>query len=239
VTAPDAHPLAATPPSRSAAATGRNLAALATRAWKLHVTGADRVPHTGPVILASNHIGFLDGLLLVAAGPRPAHVLVSSDVWVAPFRRVLAATGQIELAGDVPDRRALLTARQVLDDGGAIGIFPESQRGAGAVAHVDHATAYLAARSGALVVPVAILGSRPAGRGADSLPRWRARIDVVFGPAFDVRSPGDPRRRAVLARSGERLRQVLSDHVRAACAETGQTLPGPLPTLDHAQRSDS
>ena len=77
-------------------------------------------------------------------------------------------------------------------------------------------------------MPVAILGSRPAGAGRDALPRLRARIDVVIGEPVDVRVDGDVRRRAVLARSGERIRQVLADHVRAACASTGQSLPGPL-----------
>jgi hypothetical protein len=59
-------------------------------------------------------------------------------------------------------------------------------------------------------------------------PSARSRIEVVLGPAVDVRV-GDPRRWAVLARSGERLRQVVADDVRDACALTGQTLPGPLP----------
>jgi hypothetical protein len=76
---------------------------------------------------------------------------------------------------------------------------------------------------------VAILGARPAGAGKDALPPWRSRIEVLVGEPVDIRVDGDPRRRAVLARSGERLRQALADHVATAVLRTGQPLPGPLP----------
>ncbi len=230
---------AVSPPSARSAATGRNLAAFAARAWKLRASGSDLVPVQGPVILASNHTAFLDGLFLVAASPRPVHVLVSADIAVAPFARALSASGQIAMASDVPDRHALGRARKVLDEAGVVGIFPEGTRGPGDCGHIDHSIAYLAAFSGALVVPVAVLGARPTDGGPDALPRLRSRIDVVFGEPADIRVEGDARRRAVLARSGERLRQLLADHVRTACARTGQTLPGLLPANPTLHRSNS
>jgi 1-acyl-sn-glycerol-3-phosphate acyltransferase len=215
-------------PSTSAAATGRNLAALALRAWSLRVTGAHHVPTSGPVILAANHTGFLDGLVLVGSTPRPVHALVGSAAFVPPWERLLRASGQIELS-EGPDRAALHVAAGVLAQDGAVGVFPEGHRGAGDVAHVGHEVAYLAHLAGATVVPVAILGTRPPGGAADALPRVRARVDVLYGEPVDIRASGDPRRRAVLARTGERLRQVMADHVRTACRRTGHDLPGPIP----------
>lgn len=226
-------------PSTSRAATGRNLAALAARAWRVRVVGAQHVPSEGPVLLAANHTAFLDGLLLAAAAPRPVHVLAGSELFVPPLDRLLRGTGQIELHHDRADRSALRTAGNVLARGGVVGIFPEAHRGAGDVQHVRHEAAYLVAHTGAALVPVAILGARPPGGGRDALPRLRARIDVVIGEPVDVRVDGDPRRRAVLARSGERIRQVLADHVRAARASTGQNLPGPLPDPSYPTRSDT
>ena len=220
------------------AATGRNLAALAARAWDVRVVGAQHVPAEGPVLLAANHTAFLDGLLLAAAAPRPVHVLAGSELFVPPLDRLLRGTGQIELHHDRADRSALRTALGVLADGGVVGIFPEARRGAGDVRHVRHEVAYLAARSAAVLVPVAILGARPAGGGPDALPRLRAHIDVVIGQPVDVRVDGDVRRRAVLARSGERIRQVLADHVQAARASTGRTLPDPELDPSHPTRSD-
>lgn len=222
-------------PRTSGAATGRNVAGLLTRMWRLRVTGAHHVPVAGPVILAANHTAFLDGVLLAAASPRPVHMLAASELFVPPFERLLRATSQIRFEHDVPDRSALQQALAVLAEDGVVGIFPEAHRGPGDGQHVRHEAAYLAARSGAPVVPVAILGARPAGAGKDALPRLRSPLDVVLGEPVDIRVDGDPRRRAVLARSGERLRQVLSDHVQLAIRRTGQELPGPLPdhTPDH------
>jgi 1-acyl-sn-glycerol-3-phosphate acyltransferase len=222
----------------SRAATGRNLAALVLRAWRLHVDGADLVPAGGPVLLAANHLGVLDGPALAVASPRPVHVLVKSGAYVPPLSGLLRRTAQIAIDYEGPDRSALHAARDVLDAGGVVGIFPEAHRGAGDVQHVRHGVAYLAAATGAPVVPVAVLGMRPAGGGKDALPKLRSRVDVVFGVPLDIRVDGDPRRRAVLARSGEHLRQALADHVRDACARTGQTLPGPLPAPT-AERSST
>jgi len=218
------------PPLRtSRAASGRNLAALVLRAGRLQVAGAENVPAEGPVILAANHLGLLDGAALAVASPRPVHVLVKSEAFVPPLAGLLRGTDQIAIDYDGPDRSALQRALGVLEAGGVLGIFPEAHRGAGDVLHIRDGVAYLAARTGAPVVPVAVLGTRPPGRGKDALPPARSRLDVVLGHAVDIRVDGDPRRRAVLARSGERLRQVLADHVRDVCALTGQTLPGPLP----------
>ena len=229
----------ASTPSTARAATGRNLAALAARARRVHVDGADLVPVSGPVLLACNHTGFLDGLVLAAASPRPVHVLADADLFAPPLDRLLRGTGQIPLDHRGADRRALRVAVDILDGGGVVGIFPEAERGAGDVAHARPDAAYLAARTGARVVPVAILGTRPAGAGRDALPKLRSRIEVVIGPPADVTVEGDPRRRAVLARSGERIRQLLADHVQDACSRTGLDLPGPLPHPTHHTRSDS
>jgi 1-acyl-sn-glycerol-3-phosphate acyltransferase len=216
------------PPSSSSAATARNVVALLARAWRVRTTSAHLVPTDGPLLLAAQHSAFLDQFLLLATAPRPVHVLSAPAAYAPPFGSALRAAAQIPYDMDVPDRTALRTALAVLEEGGAVGIFPEGAVGAGDVRHVHHDVAYLAARSGARVVPVAILGARPEGGGQDALPRLRARIDVVFGEPVDIRVEGDPSRRAVLARSGERMRQVLADHVRTACARTGAGLPGPV-----------
>lgn len=224
-------------PSTSGAATGRNLAALVSRLWRLRVSGAHHVPGEGPVVLAANHTAFLDGILLAAASPRPAHVLTPKQAFAPPLDRLLRATSQIPIDDDAPDRTALRTAAAVLEDGGVVGVFPEQHRGLGDGSHVRHGAAYLAAAGGAVVVPVAILGARPIGAGKDALPRLRSFLDVVIGEPVDIRVDGDPRRRSVVARSGERLRQVLADHVALAVRRTGQQLPGPLPDPNPQHRS--
>ena len=187
------------------------------------------VPTEGPVILAAHHSAFLDQFLLLATAPRPS--ACSPAPWLCPPLAACCAprTDPERRGRPRPHRAQRGTA--VLQSGGVVGIFPEVRPGAGDARHVHHDVAYLAARTGAIVVPVAILGARPEGGGKDALPRWRARIDVVLGDPVDIRVEGDPPRRAVLARSGERMRQALptmSDGVRPDGAEPARP-PARLP----------
>jgi 1-acyl-sn-glycerol-3-phosphate acyltransferase len=205
-------------------ATARNLVAMAARLWRLRVSGAHQVPVAGPALLAANHCGLLDGPVLVAASPRPVHVLAKSTLFVGPWASLLRAAGQVEIDYDGPDRSALQECLRLLEQGRAVGIFPEAHRGRGDVAHIHHGVAYLAVSSGAPVVPVAVLGTRRSGAPLDSVPPPRSAIDVVFGEPVSV-AGGDPRRRAVLAGAGERIRQALADHVASSCRRAGRTLP--------------
>lgn len=213
-------------PSRSGAAHGRNLGRFLFRfGYRLKIAGAENVPRRGRVIVAANHIGFLDGPLLFAACPRPLHLVAKSEVFKPPANLLLESMGQIEVAYDSPDRVAVRRTIAVLDDDQAVGIFPEAHRGLGTFARMRHGIAYLAALTGAPIIPTAIFGTRATGMGKDGLPPPRSRLDVVFGEGFSPVVPGDPRRRATLGRMGEEIRQRLADHVADAAAATGRTLP--------------
>lgn len=49
--------------------------------FNVHVHGSERVPSAGPVILASNHMGYVDGPLLFTVSPRPVHALVKREMF--------------------------------------------------------------------------------------------------------------------------------------------------------------
>ncbi len=206
-------------------ATSRNLASTAVRAsWKVNTTGAENVPLQGTIVLAANHCGLLDGPLLFSVAPRPVHLLAPEAAFVAPFDRLLTEVGQLGVDPDVPDREGLHNAVRVLNEGGAVGLFPEGHRGRGDSARVQSSWAYLVGHTQARVVPVAILGTRGGTAHRDSLPRARSRIEVSFGPALTPPSI-DPSSQASLRAGSEWLRQRLSDHVHAAVALTGLDLP--------------
>lgn len=209
-------------------ANARNVAALLSRVWDVRVEAAHLVPHDGPVLLAANHSGLLDGPILVAHSPRPVRTLTKQALFTGVLGRLLSTAGQIPLEYEGPDRSALQEAIRVLGAAQAVGIFPEAHRGRGDVAHVRHGVAYLAARSGAPVVPVAILGTRADWASYDAVPGPRTRIDVVFGEPYAAGAV-DARNRQAVAGLAERLRQRLADHVAYACDRTGQQLPAPPP----------
>ena len=196
--------------------------------WPTRVSGADQVPATGAIIYASNHLGFLDGPMLVGVAPRWPHCLIKSDMFQGPVGALLRSTGQIPVQRATVDREALSRALAVLAVGDAVGIFPEGGRGRGDVGSVRQGVAWLALRSGARVVPVACLGTRRTGESKSHWPAPRRRLDVVFGPPLELSArPGVPGRIA-LAEATATLREVLAAHVAAASERTGQPLPDDL-----------
>lgn len=193
--------------------------------WPTRVHGGDLVPDRGPVLFASNHLGFLDGPVLVGVAPRFVHCLVKREMFRGPAGMVLRAVEQIPVDRRRGDRAALGAALQVLAAGGAVGVFPEGRRGRGDVGEVRKGIAWLALRSGAPVVPVACLGTRRTGEPARGLPGLRRKLDVVFGePAVLAARAGVPGRVA-LAEASQALRDTMATHVAKAEDRTGQALP--------------
>lgn len=199
-------------PSARGAAYGRRLGRwLFSAAWSIRVVGGEHVPATGPVILAPNHLGFIDGPLLFGVAPRPVHTLAKDEMFRGPVGWVLRAVGQIPVDRGAPDRTVLQTVLALLKDGRVVAIYPEGTRGAGDFSEFRPGLAWFALRSGAPVVPVVFLGSGARGRTLGSLPGLRARLDVVFGPPVRIRTPVRQSRSALEAAS-EQLRESLVAH---------------------------
>jgi len=197
--------------------------------WSVRVSGAERVPAEGPVLLAANHQGFLDGPLLLGTAPRPAHILVKEEMFVGPVGWVLRAGGQIPVDRS-GGRAALAAGLAVLRRGGVVGIFPEGNRGRGDVSGARAGIAWLALHGQAPVVPVALLGTRRTGESVGGLPGLGRRLAVEFGDPVTVSRGGAGNGRAALAAAAEAIRSALADLVAGASARTGIPLPTDAPT---------
>ncbi len=187
--------------------------------FRLEVLGRDQVPPTGPVLLAGNHTGFVDGPLVFLLAPRPAALLAKSEIFVGPGRRLFGWLGLIPVHRGLADRDALRAGLAVLAEGRPLGVFPEGTRGTGSLEKVSDGLAYLALRSGAQVVPVAVLGTARAWPAGPKVPRTRTQVRVVFGAPVEVEVEGDPRSRRTVAAAAEQLRVALVAHLRAAAQE--------------------
>lgn len=194
--------------------------------FRVTVRGGEHVPRTGAVLMAGNHTGFLDGPLVYALSPRSATFLAKSELFVGPLARALGWLGQIPVHRGRPDRAALRAGLAVLQGGGALGVFPEGTRGNGTLEVVSDGLAYLALHSGAPVVPLAVIGTAAAMPKGSRLPRWRAPVTVVFGPAFELDIEGDPRARRTVRAAAEQIRLVMVAHLGAAAA-SAQTAARP------------
>lgn len=213
-----------TAPTERGAEIGRRIGVgLMYGLWKPRVLGSWKVPATGPVILAVNHSHNIDGPMVIGVAPRASHFLVKKEAFVGPLGPFMRAVGQVEVDRSTADRTAVTRALAVLKGGGVLGIFPEGSRGEGDFAALRAGLAYFAVRSGAPIVPVAVLGSsEKSGRLIKALPPLRSRVDVVFGDPFDAGDGSGRRTRKALDEATERIQKQLAAHLDDARRLTGR-----------------
>lgn len=193
---------------------------LARTVFRFEVRGLEHVPTTGGVLIAGNHSGLLDGPLVYFTSPRAPVLLAKAELFVGPWARALGWLGQIPVHRGQPDRAALKQGLEQLAKGGVLGVFPEGTRGTGQLEQVSHGLAYLALRSGAQVVPIAVVGTAAAWPKSRRLPRFRAPVRVVYGAPVTITVTGDPRARRTVGLAAEQLRLALVDHLRTATGES-------------------
>lgn len=200
---------------------------LVSARYVVRVRGASHVPAAGPVILAGNHLGLLDGPLLALFSPRPAHVMTKTEMfdgWLGPL---LKAAGQVPVDRFRCDPAAIRSALRVLRAEHVLGIFPEGIRGEGDFRSTRPGAAYLALVTGAPVVPVALFGTRLPGAGSGSLPPAGSSIDLTFGSPFVSTQSPWPRTKQLVSATHSRLEEHLRRHLEDARRSTGRELPGP------------
>ncbi|MEU2741443.1 lysophospholipid acyltransferase family protein [Streptomyces sp. NPDC007095] len=199
--------------------------------WKPRVLGAWKVPATGPAILAVNHSHNIDGPMVMGVAPRPTHFLIKKEAFIGPLDPFLLAIGQLKVDRETTDRTAITDALGVLSSGGVLGIFPEGTRGDGDFASLRAGLAYFAVRSGAPIVPVAVLGSsEKSSRLTKALPPLRSRVDVVFGDPFEAGDGSGRRTRKALDEATARIQKQLSAHLDHARRLTGRPENAGRPT---------
>ncbi|MEU4151874.1 lysophospholipid acyltransferase family protein [Streptomyces sp. NPDC026659] len=211
-------------PSEQGAEIGRRIGVgLMYGLWRPRVLGAWKVPASGPVIFAVNHSHNIDGPMVMGVAPRPTHFLIKKEAFVGPLDPFLTGIGQLKVDRTSADRTAIARALGVLESGGVLGIFPEGTRGEGDFASLRAGLAYFAVRSGAPIVPVAVLGSAErSGRLIKALPPLRSRVDVVFGDPFEAGDGSGRRTRKALDEATERIQKRLTAHLENARRLTGR-----------------
>ncbi|GAA4712620.1 lysophospholipid acyltransferase family protein [Phytohabitans rumicis] len=191
------------------------------------VEGRHHVPRRGPVILASNHLSFVDSLVIPLVAPRPVAFLAKAEYFDVRLTRWLF-TG----LGAVPVRRgahraalaSLDAAMEVLGAGGAFGIYPEGTRSRdGRLYRGRTGVGWLALTARAPVVPVAVAGTDDIQPIGARLPRIRPvtvrfGVPLTFDPSYG--EPGDAQaRRRVTDEIMDRIAE-LSGQERVAAYNT-------------------
>jgi 1-acyl-sn-glycerol-3-phosphate acyltransferase len=168
------------------------------------VEGVENVPAEGPAILMINHIAFIDPIVVLHVTPRHIVPMAKIEVYSYPVVSIFPRLwGVIPVRREEVDRRAIQQSLEVLRAGEIILVAPEGTRGP-ALKQGKEGVAYLASRSGAPIVPVAVDGTEgfPALRFTR---RWK-------GPGAQVRFGRPFRYRSEFRRAGrEQLRQMTDE----------------------------
>ena len=156
--------------------------------------GLEHVPMEGPLVVASNHGSHLDPPLLGHALGRPVAFMAKAELFAIPLLgAVIRACGAYPVRRGASDREAIRTATAKLEEGWATGVFLDGTRQAnGRVNNPLPGAALLAARSGAPLLPVAIVNSHRAlgsGRIWPRLVPLQLRVGAPIPPPASRRRP--------------------------------------------------
>ena len=148
------------------------------------VSGVENIPLSGPAILMFNHIAFVDPLIIISLLPRNVVPLAKAEVMANPLLALVPwAYGVITVRRGEVDRQALVRSVHVLQAGEVVLLAPEGTRSP-ALLPAKEGVAYLAAKTGAPIVPVAVEGTE----GFPSLRRGAFRegpgATIRFGRGF-------------------------------------------------------
>lgn len=181
------------------------------------VSGLEHVPRTGPVIFAANHVSFADEIFTPLAARRQIVYFAKAEYFTTPGVRGKAMAAFFHGLGQVPVARTdTRSAAAVIDigvgvlrEGRALGIYPEGTRSRdGRLYKFRTGVARVALRSGAVVVPVGLVGTRDVQPPDEH--RWHlGHVEVHFGaPLHFAERSGEERSSRVL--------REITDEVRVA-----------------------
>lgn len=160
------------------------------------IRGKENIPHRGPVLIAPNHVSFLDPLAVGMAARRRIRYMARDDLFTVPVLGWLIRNlNSFPVKRDRPDPEAIKEALRILKRGEALLVFPEGTRSPdGKLLPGQLGIGMLAWNSRATIIPTAVIGSE---RALPVGAKWirRERIEVRFGKAIPPKEFSEKRNR--------------------------------------------
>jgi 1-acyl-sn-glycerol-3-phosphate acyltransferase len=178
-------------------------------------------PAGGPLLVVSNHLSNIDPFLFGGYAPGALYCITKRELFSNPvFSWIMAGCNCFPVDRGAADRRALRTALDVLSRRGRLLIFLEGTRSATpGMRRAEAGVGFLARRSGASVLPVAIWGSEAALARGHKLPK-RVPVRMRYGPVFQLPELAAGRRddQAIADLIGRRIAELLPPAYRGVYA---------------------
>jgi 1-acyl-sn-glycerol-3-phosphate acyltransferase len=158
------------------------LGALAAGAARLRVYGKERIPRDGGFIIALNHVSWIDIPLFAYANPRNTYYIAKAEAHAIPgLGQFIRAFGSFAVRRGESDREAVRRMREIVREGGCLGVFVEGTRQrSGELGPIQPGAAMVAVKEEVPIVCGAIYGSRD----------WKlgnfAPCSVAWGTAWSV-----------------------------------------------------
>lgn len=145
--------------------------------FRLEAKGMDHIPQTGPVVICSNHISYWDPPVLGTPLSRKIHFMAKAELFKVPLLGwLIRQLGAFPVKRGGVSKDAIRTARRLLNEGKMLGIFPEGTRTKDGTALAKRGAASLALKTGATVIPAAIVGNYKPFR----------KLRIYYGPPVDL-----------------------------------------------------
>lgn len=168
---------------------------------RVKAVGLENVPEKGGVVIACSHVHAIDPMLVAYCLKRDMRFLAKKELFKNPIiGRALSSVGAFPVERGHVDRSSVNRALKVLEEGGALLVFPEGTRSKnGELAVFKSGAAMFATETGSPVVPATIILS-------DGLKPFKP-VTVVFGEPIPASELGQrPATRAQLRSASELLR---------------------------------
>ncbi len=161
--------------------------------FRMKRIGREHLPKRGPLLLASNHRSFLDPFVIGMLVRRPVYYMAKRELFERRWQAwILNALGAFPVDRKAGDSAAMDTAREILERGDCVVLFPEGTRvRPGPLGPPHRGVGRLALETGAPVAPVAVIGTEDVRRG------WRIRprkVRVRVGAPINLPTTGSSSR---------------------------------------------